>query len=249
MLPSLHRPAIVCALLLLVPVPGAAAEALLAVAANFTPVAVTLKGRFESHSAHTIAIASGSTGKLYAQIVNGAPYDAFLAADRRRPALLEEQGIGVPGSRFTYAIGRLGIWIPGSEEPQHNPERLGSLRRVAIANPQLAPYGAAAEQVIARLGLAGTLQGRIAVGENVAQAYAMVASGAADGGLVAWSHLLAGGKVGEAWRVPAAWHEPIAQDALLLDNGAGNAAARDFLAYLQTEDALAVIRAAGYPTD
>lgn len=226
-----------------------AEEALIAVAANFTSVAAALKASFEGTSPHRVTLASGSTGKLYAQIVNGAPFDAFLAADEARPELLVSQGFAVAESRFTFAAGRLGIWIPGSIVDADPTDQLHRLNRMAIANPELAPYGAAAMRVIQRLGLEDALANSLAMGENVAQAYAMVASGAAEGGLVAWSHLRDRGHEAESLLVPADWHPPIRQDAVLLAHGRHNAAALGFLDYLQSEPARAIIRERGYPTD
>ena len=230
------------------PGPVSAADALVAVAANFTPVAGELKRRFEVASAHRIQIVSGSTGKLYAQIRNGAPFDALLAADQYRPARLEEEGYAVTGSRFTYAVGRLAVWAPamGPIDETNVSALLAGRAQIAVANPDLAPYGTAAFDVFDRLGLTDRLGTRLATAENVAQAYAMVASGAAQVGLVAWSHVTSRGNQAESWLVPASWHTPILQDVVLLKSGAGNAAVLDFLAYLKSGEASGLIELRGY---
>ena len=148
----------------------------------------------------------------------------------------------------TYASGRLGIWIRGVQPDASTPptKELTDLRRIALANPKLAPYGAAAIEVIAELGVAPELSDRLAYGENVAQAYALIAAGAAEGGLIAWSLLMDGGRLAESWPVPTDWHSPIDQDAVLLNHGAGNPAAQDFFDYLDSPAAREVIRARGY---
>jgi len=230
------------------PAPTSAADALVAVAANFAPVAVELKRQFESASAHDIQIVSGSTGKLYAQIRNGAPFDALLAADQYRPARLEEEGYAVTGSRFTYAVGRLAVWAPalGPVSEVNVTALLAASERIAVANPDLAPYGTAAFEVFARLGLTDRLETRLATAENVAQAYAMVASGAAQVGLVAWPHVTSRGNQAESWLVPDTWHNAILQDAVQLKSGAGNAAVLDFLDYLKSGVAAELIELRGY---
>ena len=221
-------------------------EALIAVAANFAPVAAELETTFESTGEHAITLASGSTGKLYAQIVNSAPYDAFLAADQIHPRRLLENGRGMEGSCFTYALGQMGIWIPGTDESADHVRHLESLNRIAIANPALAPYGVAAMSILDRLELTAQLKGRLVMGENVAQAYAMVASGAAQGGVLAWSYIVTGGNEAESFPVPPRWHPPVRQAALLLRHGRENPAARAFLRYLQSESARSIIRQRGY---
>ncbi len=222
-----------------------AAEALVAVAANFVAIAETLAGDFEKGTGHRLVLTSGSTGKLYAQIVNGAPYDLFLAADRLRPERLADAGLTAAGP-ITYARGRLGIWIPAHTGAADPIEKLSGLRRIALANPALAPYGAAAMEVIERVHPPGIPNDRLAFGENVAQAYAMVASGAADAGVVAWSTLVDAGKDGQSWQVPADWHGPIEQDAVLLRRSADNPAAQAFFAYLTSAAARALIDDGGY---
>ncbi|RMF94956.1 MAG: molybdate ABC transporter substrate-binding protein [Gammaproteobacteria bacterium] len=235
--------------LLFAAVPAAGAEALIAVAANFLQPARALVTDFTKASGHHIELSGGSTGKLYAQVLNGAPYDALLAADQRRAAALEAAGIAVPGSRFIYARGRLLLW---SAEPALREaeliERLraGRFRKLAIANPELAPYGAAAREALRRLGLWEQLATRIVRGENVAQAYAMAASGAAELAFIAASLQP---RSGGAWLVPETLHEPIHQDAVLLRHGAGNPAARAFLDWLRSPAARQRLQAYGYAVD
>lgn len=242
---SALQPALL-ALLLIQSAPAVAAKALVAVAANFKATAELLAARFESSSGHELVIVSGSTGKLYTQIVSGAPFDVFLAADSERPQKLHAAG-GSVGAPRTYASGQLGIWIRGeTASGQVHKDRLTALRRIALANPSLAPYGYAAMQVIDRLALGDQLLGRLVYGENVAQAYTLVAAGAAEGGLIAWSLLEEGDKTSESWPVPTTWHAPIDQDAVLLNHGADNPAAVGFYDYLYSPAARGLIHERGY---
>lgn len=234
--------------------PAAAGEATVAVAANFAEVAERLEAEFERSSGHSLTLVVGSTGKLYAQLVHGAPFDVFLAADRARPERLEEDGLAVAGSRFTYATGRLTLW---SREPGRVGDdgaatlRRGELRLVAIANPDLAPYGAAARQTLERLGLWRSLEGRIVMGETVGQAHALVASGNAELGFIALSYVVSprNRAAGSRWDVPADLHDPIHQDAVLLARAADNRAARAFLDYLRSGEARALVESFGYGVD
>lgn len=221
-------------------------EALVAVAANFARTAEALAEAYEADSGHAITISSGSTGQLYARIVQGAPYDAFLSADAARPALLVETGQAIAGSRFTYAVGRLALWSA-------DPDRIGSdganalsggFRFLAIANPRTAPYGAAAMEALEAFGLTDAVPDRLVTGGDVGAAYAFIASGNAELGFIALSQLPEG--QGSAWVLPDDLHAPLAQDAVLLTRGADNPAATGFLTYLQTDAARAVIEAAGY---
>ena len=231
--------------------PAAAEEAVVAVAANFAEVAERLEKDFERQSGHTLTFVAGSTGKLHAQIVNGAPLDAFLSADQESPARLEKEGLAVAKSRFTYATGRLTLW---SREPGRVGSdgaatlRQGKFRRLAIANPELAPYGAAAKQALEKLGLWERFKDRIVMGETIGQAHAMVASGNAELGFVALSYVLSprNETKGSRWDVPPRLHTPIRQDAVLLTRGAGNPAARGFLDFLRSGKAKAVIETYGY---
>lgn len=230
--------------------PAAAQSARIAVAANFTTAAKGLAAQFARESGRTVALASGSTGKLFAQIRGGAPFDALLAADDETPARLEAEGFAVPGSRFTYATGRLVLWSArqGVVDDAGAVLRDGRFARLAIANPRLAPYGAAARQTLERLGVWQSLQDRLVRGESIAQAYQFVASGNADLGFVAWSQVRSAGGRGSAWLVPEDLHPPLRQEAVLLTRGAANDAARGFLAYLRSPGARQRIRAYGYET-
>ncbi|MBT8052124.1 MAG: molybdate ABC transporter substrate-binding protein [Gammaproteobacteria bacterium] len=222
-------------------------EVRIAVAANFAPTLRALAEDFSAQTGHRVKISSGSSGKHYAQIRNGAGFDVFLAADSARPARLEAEGIGIAGSCFTYAIGRLVLWVPGQTRIDRPEDYLTSarFRRLAIANPRLAPYGLAAQQALETWQLWGRLQERLVRGENVAQAYQFVATGNAQSGLVALSQLLRGDRAGRgAYRIISGeLHDPIRQDAVLLRSGA---AAEAFLQYLRSEPAARMIRAAGY---
>jgi molybdate transport system substrate-binding protein len=246
MLSSIRR-TLAALLALTCPLPATAEEALVAVAANFAGTATELASRFEAESGHGLVITSGSTGKLYAQIVNGAPYDLFLAADKARPRKLRTDGLTGAGP-VTYARGQLGIWIRDRTDPDEGgyTGSLTELRRIALANPALAPYGEAAMDVIDRLAIRHKLAGRLAFGENVGQAFAMVASGAADGGILSWSLILDAGTESQSWLVPADWHRPIEQDAVLLRSGEDNPAARAFFEYLTSEAGRAIIEQNGY---
>jgi molybdate transport system substrate-binding protein len=231
--------------------PAAGEEAVIAVAANFSEVAERLAKDFERESGHRLTFVAGSTGKLYAQIVNGAPFDAFLAADQESPARLEKDGLAVAGSRFTYATGRLTLW---SSEPARIGRdgaatlRQGTFRRLAIANSALAPYGAAAQQTLESLGLWKRFKDRIVMGQTIGQAHALVASGNAELGFVALSSVLSPRNEtrGSRWDVPSDLHEPIRQDAALLARSAGNPAARGFLGFLRSAKAKAVMATYGY---
>lgn len=216
-----------------------------AVASNFKPAMEVLAQAFEDATGHDLAVSYGSTGKHYAQILNGAPFELFLAADVEHPRRLEAEGMAFSGSRFTYAMGKLVLWSP---QPGlgHDGQRLleeGKFRFLAIANPKTAPYGRAAEQALRRLGLWDTLQPRIVRGENIGQAFAHVQSGNAELGFVAWSQLAGRAQQGSTWMVPQDHYEPIEQQAVLLKD---SDAARAFLAFLRSEVAVAVIRAHGY---
>ena len=230
--------------------PTQAAEVSVAVAANFTAPMQKIAAAFEQDSGHKARLAFGSTGRFYAQIQQGAPFQLLLAADDETPAKLEREGLGVAGSRFTYAIGRLVLWSPqpGLVDEQGLVLRQGRFDKLALADPKLAPYGAAAIESLTRLGLLQQLQAKIVLGENIAQAYQFVASGNAQLGLLALSQVYADGQLrtGSAWILPARLHRPIRQDALLLTPGKGNPAATALLRYLQGDKARAIIRAHGY---
>jgi len=234
------------------PMPVGAAEVHVAVAANFTAPMQKLAGMFERQTGHRVAASFGSTGKLATQIQNGAPFEVFLAADDETPAKLERSGHAVSGSRVTYAIGRLVLWSrePGRVDSDGAVLRGSTVDRLAIADPRLAPYGAAAVQTLRALGLYERLQPRLVTGENITQAHQFVATGNAPLGFVALSQVQVDGRIieGSAWLVPARLHEPIVQQAVLLNPGRDSPAAAAFIGFLRSEPVRAVIRGAGYDT-
>lgn len=227
-----------------------AAEVSVAVASNFGAPMQKIAAAFEQDTGHRAIPAFGATGKFYAQIRNGAPFQVLLAADYEIPARLEREGLGVAGTRSTYAVGRLVLWSrdPARVDDQGAVLRSGAFDRIALADPRVAPYGAAAEQTLTQLGLLPALAPKFVQGQNIAQAYQFVATGNAPLGFVALSQVWAEGRLtqGSAWIVPARLHAPIRQDAVLLTRGQGNAAATAFMAYLRGERARAIIRAFGY---
>ncbi len=227
-----------------------AADVQVAVAANFTAPMQKIAADFERATGHRAQLAFGSTGKFYAQIRNGAPFDVLLAADDETPARLEKEGVAVAGSRFTYSIGRLALWSAraGYVDDQGAVLKQGAFRHLAIANPKLAPYGAAAVEALNQLGLLAALQPRFVQGENIAQTFQFVSTGNAELGFVALSQIYKAGKLktGSAWIVPASLHRPIRQDAAILVRGKDNPAALALLKYMKQDKARAIIRAYGY---
>lgn len=226
-----------------------AEEAFIAVAANFTDATRKLAPMFEQASGHTVRVSYGSTGKLYAQIANGAPFEVFLAADTRRPALAEQAGLAVTGSRFVYARGRLALW---STRPALFTDgaawlKAGDFRHLALANPKTAPYGLAAQQVMEHLGLWSALSPRLVRGDSIAQTFQFVATGNAEAGFVACSQVKAWKQQnGSLWEIPQEYYAPIDQSAVLLKKGADNPAARAFLDFLNSDSARRVITDFGY---
>ncbi len=242
---------LITALLMTLSIPGYADTLRVAVASNFAEPMLAIASRFESKSGHRLLLSLGSTGKLYAQIRNGAPFDLLLAADEKTPAMLERDGVGVPDTRFTYAIGTLVLWSAREGYVDDKGAVLGeaSFKHLALANPKTAPYGTAALATLGSLDLERTLRKRLVQGENIAQTHQFVASGNAELGFVALSQLVddAGSiSKGSAWVVPEALHPPIRQDAVLLANAKDSQAARDLLAFLQSEEVAAIIKAYGY---
>ncbi len=235
------------AALLLAPGASTAEQMRVAVASNFADAMAAIARRFEAATQHRVALSTGSTGKLYAQIRNGAPFDAFFGADVRRPQLLEQERVAVPGSRFTYAVGRLVLWSPrpGYVDPEGRVLQRGAFRHLAIANPVLAPYGKAAQEVLQARGLWDALSGRLVRGENIGQTYQFVSTGNAELGFVAWSQLMRPGQTlaGSLWRVPQALYNRIEQQAVLLQD---KPAAREFLAFVRSDEALKIIQDYGY---
>lgn len=233
-----------------------AGEVQVAVAANFTAPMQKIAPMFEAETGHKAVLSFGATGKFYAQIQNGAPFDVLLSADDTTPAKLEKEGQGGGGkdSRYTYAIGTLVLWSkqPGFVDAKGEVLKGGKFDKIALADPKLAPYGAAAVEVMTALGLLNTLTPKFVQGENIGQTYQFVATGNAPLGFVALSQVWApdeqGGKLkeGSVWRVPANLHQPIKQDAILLKKGQGNDAAVALLKYLKGAKARAVIESFGY---
>lgn len=230
-----------------------ASEVRVAVASNFAQPMHALVPLFERDSGHTVQTALGATGKFYAQITHGAPFDVFLAADQETPARLLEQGHAVAGSRYTYAIGKLVLWSsdPKLVDAQGHILKKGGFKHLALANPKTAPYGAAAMEVMTQMGVLDTLKPLWVQGENIAQAHQFVKTGNASLGFVAYSQVIQvmqNGVVGEgsAWVIPAHMHTAIRQDAVLLNKGRDNPAALAWLAYLQSDKAQSVIRRFGY---
>lgn len=224
-----------------------------AVASNFSRTLDAMLPTFEASGMYAVVASSGSSGKLFAQIRNGAPFDVFLSADAERPRLLEQAGMTVTGSRFTYAEGRLVLW---SRDPELGPDGcLPALRqselRVAIANPQTAPYGEAARQALVGLGLWDQVRPRLVFGENIAQTLQFAANGGAQLGFVAAAQLGADSLPPAAclWEVPAGAHEPIRQQAVLLKSAADNEAAKAFLSFLRSAAGRALILRHGYRLD
>lgn len=227
-----------------------AGEVKVAVAANFAGPMARIAESFAAATGHTALLSSGSTGKFYAQIRSGAPFEVLLAADDETPKRLLAEGHAVAGTNFTYAVGRLVLWSARSDlvDEQGAVLQAGSFAHLAIANPKTAPYGAAALQVLKARGLDQTLAPRLVTAESVAQAYQFVVTGNAELGFVALSQLAVPGKaaLGSRWLVPAALHQPILQDAVLLQPGATNPAARALLEHLQSAPVRQLIRAYGY---
>lgn len=243
--------ACVCALLLLLCGRWVwAGQVMVAVASNFSAPAQRIAAAFEKDTGHKAVLATGATGALYAQIKNGAPFEVLLAADDETPAKLEAAGVSVKGQRFTYAIGKLVLWsiAPGVVDAKGEVLQKGAFARLALANPQTAPYGVAAIEVLKKRGVYEALQPKIVMGANISQAHQFVASGNAELGFVALSQVWQDGalKGGSAWLVPAADYTPLRQDAVLLLGGAKNPVAAAFLAYLKTDKARAVMHAYGY---
>ena len=227
-----------------------AAEVRVAVAANFTAPMQKIAADFEKVTGHRAQLAFGSTGKFYAQIRNGAPFEVLLAADDETPARLEREGMAVAGSRFTYSIGQLALWSakPGYVDDKGEVLKKGAFNHLALANPKLAPYGAAAVETLGKLGLLGSTEGKFVQGENIAQTFQFVSTGNAELGFVALSQVVEGGRLksGSAWVVPARLHAPIRQDAVVLTKGKSNPAADALVKFLKTDQARAVIKSYGY---
>jgi molybdate transport system substrate-binding protein len=227
------------------PAPLLADEVQVAVASTFAPVLERLEPLFESQSGHTLTIVAGATGNHYAQIVNGAPFDVFLAADDERPGMLEEVGKAVAGTRFAYALGKLVLWSAEPGVVDADGKVLESdFMHLALANPKLAPYGEAAQEALVKLDLWDKVEGRVVQGDNIAQTLQFVQSGNAELGFIALSQLLdIGSGTGSHWEVPTSLYEPIVQQGVLLKD---SEAARAFIDFLKQRVSQDFIRMAGY---
>jgi len=221
-----------------------------AVAANFAGTLDAIAQRFEAKTGHKLIIISGATGKFFAQIRNGAPFEVLLSADQETPKKLEDEGFVIQGSRFTYAIGHLVLWSPRPHfvDRDGNILSAGGFKHLSIANPKTAPYGAAAVSVIRKLGLEKVLAPKWVQGENIAQTHQFILSGNAELGFVSLSQVYKDGQLtsGSAWFIPDSFYQPIRQDAVLLRPGAHNPVAQAFLDYLHTPEALELMASFGY---
>ena len=229
------------------------AKVTVAVAANFAAPMKLIAADFERDTGYETTLSLGGTGSFYAQITNGAPFDVFLAADARTPALLVQEGLAVPGTVFTYATGKLVLWSkhPGLVDDHGDVLVSDKFAKLAVAEPKLAPYGQAAQEVMARLGLTEALASKLVQGKNIAQTFQFVSSGNAQLGFVALSQVFVDGKFkeGSGWIVPSSYHTPIEQNAVLLARGEHNEAALALIGYLKSKKARQVIESFGYQTD
>lgn len=219
-----------------------------AVASNFQPAMKEIAAQFETATGHDVVLSPGSSGKLYAQIVNGAPFHVFFSADRQKPLALVQQGLGVPESLFTYAVGKLVLWTPESGVDVQSVLRTGEYKTLALANPRLAPYGMAAMDVLEALELAGPNgQQRWVTGENIAQTWHFVSTGNANLGFVAVSQLLDNNvDAGSAWVVPQGLYEPILQDAIVITH---TRAVAEFMDFVKGEKGREIITSFGYKVE
>ncbi|KAF1021274.1 MAG: Molybdate-binding protein ModA [Pseudomonas sp.] len=221
-----------------------------AVAANFTAPIQAIAADFEKDTGHKLVASFGATGQFYTQIKNGAPFEVFLSADDTTPKKLDDEGATVKGSRFTYAVGTLALWSAkdGYVDAKGEVLKKNQFKHLSIADPKTAPYGLAATQVLAREGLTEQVQDKLVTGQNITQAFQFVSTGNAELGFVALSQIYKNGKVtsGSAWIVPASLHDPIKQDAVILNKGKDSAAAKALVEYLKGPKAAAVIKSFGY---
>ncbi len=228
-----------------------AGEVRIAVATNFLATLKEIVKNFEEDTGHVAIVSSGSSGKLYAQIRHGAPFDVFLSADVKRPQLLEQEGQAVHGSRFAYAVGRLTLWSSDSNLLKVDGKDVlakGKFHRLAIANPKTAPYGTAAKNTLQALGLWTAVKGRIVQGENIGQTFQFVYSQNAQLGFVALAQVLDPkiNGTGSRWDVPENLYEPLRQQAVLLPRGKNNLAAKAFLNYVVNSKGRKIIEQFGY---
>lgn len=223
---------------------------LVAVAANFTKPMTEIAAAFEKSTGHSADLSFGSSGKFVSQLENGGPFEVFLSADDKNPVKLEQLGLAVANSRFTYALGKLVLWsaTPGLVDEQGQILSKGGFKHLALADPKLAPYGAAAVEVLKNQGVFDKLQPLFVQGDNIAQTHQFVSTGNAELGFLALSQVMDNGKIatGSGWIIPSDRYQPIRQDAVLLKNGAENPAAPALLQFLKSPEALAIIKKYGY---
>jgi molybdate transport system substrate-binding protein len=230
-----------------------AGQVRVAVAANMAAPMERIAEDFENTTGHEVVAALGSTGRFYAQMRGGAPFEVLMAADDNIPGRLEREGLAVPGSRFTYAVGRLALWSPEpyGVDPQGHVLKQPPRGRLALADPRVAPYGVAAVQTLTKLGLMGAWQSSLVQGESIGQTFQFVSTGNAVLGFIALSQVMSEGRLvrGSAWIVPPHLHEPIRQEAVLLNAGRSNPAALALMTYLKGAGARAILRAYGYESE
>jgi molybdate transport system substrate-binding protein len=224
-----------------------------AVASNFTAPMKDIAKQYEEESGNKVILSFGSSGKFFAQIQNGAPFQIFLSADENKPDALEKAGLVVTNTRFTYAIGALALWSANPDFIYNNDARLrsGNFNKLALANPKLAPYGVAATEVLKGLGLTESTKSKWVMGENISQTYQFASTGNTDLGFVALSQIMSKGRIekGSSWIIPSDQYSPIRQDAVLLKNAENNTAAKGLLDYLRSAKARNIIHSYGYKTE
>ena len=219
-------------------------EVTVAVASNFITPMQKLAAEFEQKTPHTIKLVSGSSGRFFAQISHGAPFDLFLSADSEKPQKLIDAGLALSDSLFTYAYGRLVLWTANVDQVVTATNLLNTqFDHLAIANAKLAPYGKAAKEVLVQLGLEKETRSKWVVGENISQTYQFVASKNAQYGFIAASQWHG---QGSGWRVPDTLHQPIQQDAVILKRAKNNKAVFELVDYLQSSAAAVIIQDYGY---
>lgn len=243
-------PSLAATALLLCAINARADEVQVAVASNFAKPLEAIAKSFKAASGHELKISAGSTGKLYAQIENGAPFAVLISADSKTPKKLVESKLAEADTQFTYAVGKLVLWstTPGYVDDIGEVLSQGEFKHLAIANPKTAPYGEAALAVISKLGLTEAIAPKLVTGENITQAYDFISTGNAELGFVALSQVQMDGQLvsGSAWIVPADMHQPLSQDAVLLSSAKDSVAAKELLLYLKGNEAQAIISSYGY---
>lgn len=227
--------------------PAAAGDAAVAVAANFTAPAKEIAALYKERTGYVIDLSFGASGQFYTQIAHGAPFDIFLSADDERPKKAIQEGLAVPGSEFTYAIGKLVLWsaAPNFVDAGGEVLKKGNFAHLALANPKAAPYGAAGLETMKTLGVYPALEGKIVMGENIGQTYQFILSKNAQLGFVALSQVIEQ-KGGSQWLVPQKLYAPIVQDAVLLKHGEKNVVAKGFYTFLKSKQVAEVVKRYGY---